>query len=721
MAARQEDAVTPVQQSDEEWECPERSLDECQGEYIQHVMNRKMERRAFLTGAAVAGAAFTVTPALVEPAHADGSYRYRRRDPGSRLTFKTVPPGNNADIVVPPGYDYNVVIRWGDPLFPGMPEFDVDHQTPEDAARQFGFNNDLVLWYPLPHWVRNTIRRHGRLRPIQEFFLGLFLPGLQQRSSKYALMAINHEYTTGRQMFRDYVGNLPGNSAEQAKQRRIEIENHGLSVIEVKKRRNGKTRFVRNSPFNRRITGTTPIEIRGPLRGHELLRTAADPTGTMVDGMFNNCAGGRTPWGTVLTCEENFDQYFGNNDDNPDAESKALSARVPGRGGASGRRWEETDPRFDLSKNPREYNRFGYIVEIDMYNPDSVPMKRTAMGRFKHEGASVAIAKSGQVAVYSGDDARFEYVYKFVSKGRYHAGSRLANGDLLDEGTLYVAQFNVGDTPEDDRGIGKWLPLDIDDPVSGPLLITAGFNSQAEVLINTRGAADALKATPMDRPEDVEVSPVDGRVIITLTNNSRRTEPNEANPRINNQHGHLVELFEDDDDFAATTFTWDIFVKCGNPALPNNEQDTKYGELSNEEALAAGVSPISDVDNIVWDDDGNLWISTDGQFFSDGVGFGQNDGVFAVPVAGRDRGVLRQFLSGVPGCEICGPEFSGDQRTFFCAPQHPHDPRSGDPGSAFEPKEPDGTPLPRWPVGETQISKPSLIAVRHLRGRKIGR
>ena len=287
----------------------------------------------------------------------------------------------------------------------------------------------------------------------------------------------------------------------------------------------------------------------------------------------------------------------------------------------------------------------------------------------------------------------------------------------MDEGTLYVAQFNAGAESGNDKGTGKWFPLDIDDPVSGPKLRAAGFKTQAEVLINTRGAADVLEATPMDRPEDVEVSPKDGRVVVTLTNNSRRTVPNEANPRINNQNGHLIELFEDDGDFTSETFTWDIFVKCGNPALPGDTDDTKYGELSNAEALAAGVSPISDPDNIVWDSDGNLWIATDGQFFSGSAGFGQNDGVFAVPVAGRDRGVLRQFLSGVPGCEICGPEFSGDQKTFFCAPQHPHDV----PGGAFAPLDADGNPLPLWPIGETQLSKPSLIAVRNLRGKLIGK
>lgn len=711
MAAKREAVEQALEQ-----EPAERSLEDCKGEYFREVVDKNMKRRAFLRGVAGAGAALTVTPALLTPETAEARHG-GRRDPGSRLTFETVPPGNNPDIVVPNGYDYNVIIRWGDPLYPGVSEFDVDQQTPESAAGQFGFNNDLVLWYPLPRWVRAQVERWGCLSRRGDSVLGLRLADLLQSGSRRALMAVNHEYTTGAQMFREYVGGDEGNSEEQAKQRRIEIENHGLSIIEIRKRRDGTTRFVKNSPFNRRVTGTTPIRIAGPLRGHELLQTHDDPSGRRVLGMFNNCAGGRTPWGTVLTCEENFDQYFGNNDSNPDEVSKALSERISPPGGSSRRRWEETEPRFDLSQNPREYNRFGYIVEIDPYDPHYKPRKRTALGRFKHEAASVGLAKSGQVVVYSGDDARFEYVYKFVSEGRYRPMRRARNGRLLNKGTLYVARFDVGTDPNDDRGDGVWLPLDIDDPESGPILRDAGFTSQAEVLINTRGAGDALGATPMDRPEDVEISPTDGRIIVTLTNNSRRTEPNEANPRADNPHGHLVEIFEDGDDLASTTFSWGIFIKCGNPALPDNTDDTSYGELTNAEALAAGVSPISDPDNIVWDDVGNLWISTDGQFFSGSAGFGQNDGVFAVPVDGQDRGVLRQFLSGVPGCEICGPEFSGDNRTFFCAPQHPHDV----PGGAFAPEDANGAPLPLWPIGETQVSKPSLIAVRHLRGRKIGR
>jgi secreted PhoX family phosphatase len=445
-----------------------------------------------------------------------------------------------------------------------------------------------------------------------------------------------------------------------------------------------------------------------------------------VLGCLNNCAGGKTPWGTILTCEENFDQYFANFAGAP-GDIAAFSQRIPAPSGASRRHWEDYVPRFDLSSEPKEYNRFGYIVEIDPYDPNDVPKKRTAMGRFKHEGAACRLTPSNRVAVYSGDDARFEYVYKFVTAGSYNKYNRTANKRLLDSGALYVARFDAGAVDGNDMGSGVWLPLVWE---AGNALDQAGYASQEEVLLDTRGAADVLGATPMDRPEDIEVAAGTGKVYIALTNNSRRdgdpgdtrivngrevsSAPDEANPRNNtyddgdpthntgNQHGHIIELIEDGDDAGALTFTWNILVKCGDPSVVAH--DTSFGDLA--DPVAAGVSPISDPDNLVHDDTGNLWIATDGQYYSGSAGFGQNDGVFAVPVEGANRGLLRQFLSGVPGGEVCGPEFSGDNRAFFCAIQHPND------GNAFNAV---------WPIGDSDgVSKPSLIAVHELTGAKIG-
>lgn len=671
-------------------------------EPIQTVMHKALSRRALLKGVA-AGATLVITPSAMLLASKEAEAGWHRRDdrgrkhhhgrnPGDRLTFETVQPGNEIDVVVPPNYKVDVILKWGDPLTPDAPAFDVHNQTGASQAQQFGFNADLVLWYPLPRYVTRSVKITGKLTRLADRLIGMQYPLLKDHTSHNALMVVNHEYTSGDDMFPGYVSGSP--TLDQVE---TEIEAHGFSIVQVCQDYDGAWHFDITAPFNRRVTGSTPIEISGPLRGHPMLQTSADPAGETVLGCFNNCAGGKTPWGTILTCEENFDQYFANFDSVP-ADIKSLSERIPAEGAETDRRWEDYVSRFDLAQEPTEYNRFGYIVEIDPYNPNATPKKRTALGRFKHEGAASRIANDGKVVVYSGDDARFEYVYKFVSKGRYNKYNRAANKDLLDNGTLFVARFDAGAVEGDDMGTGVWMPL-VWKP--GNALDQAGFNSQEEVLLNTRGAADALGATPMDRPEDIEISPKTGKVYVALTNNSRRTEPNEANPRIDNQHGHVVEIIERHNDAGAKTFAWNILVKCGDPAVA--EHDTSFGDVA--DPVAAGVSPISDPDNLVHDSDGNLWIATDGQYFSGSVGFGQNDGIFAVPVEGPDRGLLRQFLSGIPGGEVCGPEFSGDDKTFFCAIQHPND------GEAFD---------KIWPLSETDVSKPSLIAVREVTGKKIG-
>ena len=668
------------------------------GEYFGEVLNRALARRTFLKGAGSVGAVLLITPTLVKPTRAlagDGASNTYFLDPGDRLTFETVPPGNEADIVVPPGYEYNVIIRWGDPLTANAPPFDVRNQSGATQAQQFGFNCDLVLWFALPQWLHQKVSDLGHLDASTATLLGTLFQGMQTSPSERALLAVNHEYTTGADMFPTYDPNDPTQDQCEA-----EIEAHGVSIVEIEfDNKDGKWRFVQDSPFNRRTTGSTPMEITGPLRGHELMKTSDDPDGTSVKGSLNNCAGGRTPWGTLLTCEENFDQYFANFDKVADSRSKQLSLRIPAEGAQTERKWERYDKRFDFSEEANEYNRFGYVVEIDPYDPTAKPKKRTALGRFKHEGAAAAITRDGRVAIYSGDDARFEYVYKFVTQGVFNPLTRNANLKLLDEGTLSVARFDVGDVAGDEMGSGEWLPLVWEE---SNVLHQAGFRNQQEVLLNVRGAADALGATPMDRPEDIEASPKSGRVYVTLTNNAERTNPNEANPRAPNPHGHIIELIEDNDDAGSMTFRWNIFVKCGDP---KQDHGTRFGKIA--DPAAEGVSPISDPDNIVFDDDGNLWIATDGQAFSGDVGFGQNDGVFAVPVAGERRGLLRQFLSAVPGAEVCGPEFSGDNRTFFCAIQHPHD------GEAFAIDN-------RWPTDEDSVSKPSVIGVQQLEGRKIG-
>jgi hypothetical protein len=488
---------------------------------------------------------------------------------------------------------------------------------------------------------------------------------------------------------------------------------HGVSVVHVERGVRG-WRLRPGGPLTRRITATTPCEITGPARGADLLRTAADPTGTRALGTIANCAGGRTPWGTYLTAEENVDDYFGYYRSwaaqTDDIGTLAAHARFPGLE-QSLYGWEHVDPRFDLRREPREPLRFGWIVEIDPRDPSAPPRKRTALGRFSHEGANTILAKDGRVVAYMGDDEKFEYVYKFVTRDRFDPQRPRANRDLLDAGTLYVARFDAG-------GSGRWLPLVHDE--AGPLCRRNGFRDQADVVIKVREAADLLGATPMDRPEDVEPNPLDGRVYIALTNNGDR-EPERrvdfytnreiglgidaANPRPKNDFGHVLELIEAGSDAAATGFEWNVFLLAGDPNAPGarlltRPEDVAPGGLARGDTYYAGypaaadLSPIACPDNLGFDPSGRLWIVTD----SDDA-LGANDGCYVVPTAGPLRGQLRQIASAPVGAEVCGCEFTPDGRTLFLSIQHP-----GEGGTIDE-------PVSHWPDGGSLPPRSALVAV----------
>jgi uncharacterized protein len=400
------------------------------------------------------------------------------------------------------------------------------------------------------------------------------------------------------------------------------------------------------------------------------MQTAADPAGRTVLGTLNNCAHGYTPWGTYLACEENWNGYFVNRGVRPPEQIRyGVSAN------GFGYRWHEHDERFDAELHPNETNRFGWVVEIDPWNPDSMPVKRTALGRIKHEGAWITVAKNGQVVAYTGDDERFEYIYKFVSRYQYNPNSRAANRDLLDEGTLYVAKFN-------DDGTGQWLALEYG--MNG-LTPANGFNSQAEVLIKTRQAADRAGATRMDRPEWIAVHPDTQEVYCALTNNSARTAANvdAANPRGQNVFGHIIRWREAGGDATATTFEWDIFVNCGDPANPDpNKQGDIVGDIYG--------SP----DGLWFDNDGRLWIQTDistnvvGR--GDYINIGNNQMLCADPVTGETR----RFLTGPRGCEVTGVITTPDQTAMFVNIQHPGEP-VGDRSDPGNPKA-----VSSWPDGD---------------------
>lgn len=535
------------------------------GTPFEAVLKKRLSRRAMLQGMAGAGAVAASGPASAFNLLA---LNLRRGEISDTLTFESVEGSTRDAIVLPRGYDESVIIRWGDSLEPNVPDLDTSTiidggltttGAAERQAAQFGYNCDAVEFFSLPAASSN---------------------------SDFGLVAVNHEYTNDALLFPTFGDEAahPGPDgsfdisdfhAQNPEAVGVMKACHGVSVVEVRKI--GSTwEYIKDSPFNRRITGDTPIQITGPAAGHPFLQTAADSTGTVVNGTYNNCAGGRTPWGTYLSAEENFDQYFGNFTayaESPDADPKIVEfhRRIPLPGGRSRRGFEFGDGRFDAGANPTEPFRFGWIVEIDPYQPFATPKKRTAMGRFKHECATAIQASTGQLVVYSGDDARMEYVYKFVTADAVSTNRR-ENEDLLDKGTLYVAKFN-------DDGTGEWLAIDW---ASQPALQTE-FDSQAEVLINTRRAGDILGATPMDRPEDVEANPVTNRVYVACTNNTRRTfdegsrnfqgrelstVPDKQNPRGPNRYGHIMEIIETGDNNAATTFDWEIFMLCGDPGRP---------------------------------------------------------------------------------------------------------------------------------------------------------
>lgn len=632
--------------------------------YFADVVQQVVSRRSLLKGGgsmlvlgATAGATtLPAAPAAAEEVATAATAHPEGGNSGTGLRFTPIEPTPFYvdDLIVPKGYDSIVTIRWGDPVLRGAPEFDVERQSAKAQAGQFGYNADYVAYFPL-------------------------------RGSRRGLLWVNHEYTIPDIMF------VPGTySADDPTREQVDIElqAHGGTIVMVRRTgsRGAGYQYRPRSRYNRRITATTPMEITGAAAGHEWLQTSADPTGTRVLGMLNNCAGGMTPWGTVLTGEENFHQYFANNDLVTDPEVQAIHARYGLTEGESERKWERFYDRFDLAKEPHEPFRFGYIVEIDPYDPDFVPRKRTALGRCKHEGAGPALTDDGRVAAYMGDDETFEYVYKFISRRRYRRNDRKHNLRLLEDGDLYAARFDgdsppteleryndwrdPGQMPSDGKfdGRGVWLPL-----VEGGESKVAGF-TVAQVLINTRAAADAAGATKMDRPEDVERNPVNGRVYMAMTNNVDRgvgDNPgvDEANPRridkngviAGNKYGHVVELKDDGNDAGSTTFRWQLFLVCGDPSDPT----TYFAGVDRED-----VSPIAAPDNVAFDNRGNLWIATDGQQFT----IGRADAFHAVPVRGDERGRVRQFLSVPAGAEACGPEFSPDNETLFVAVQHPGDP-----------------------------------------------
>jgi secreted PhoX family phosphatase len=566
-----------------------------------------------------------------------------------KLSFEAVPANSFDTVTVPKGYSWHVVASWGDPLWSTGVNFDqVTRGTGASQELAFGDNNDGMALFT--------------------------------EEGKY-ILAVNNEYVN-RDVFH---GNRESNAPENADDVRKSKAGHGLTIMQIIQK-SGRWSIVKDSPYNRRITVDTLMEITGPARGDDRLKTAADPTATQSKGTWNNCGNGRTPWGTYLACEENFNGYFSSSD-----EAYVISKAFKRYGITHkdrGYKWSMADDRFDISQHPNEANRVGYIVEVDPLNPTSTPKTRTALGRFKHENAELVIADNGYIVVYMGDDERGEFLYKFVSDKKYDKyASQIEHSAILESGQLYAAKFY-------DNGVGEWLALTPE---------ATGMDSLADICIHTRIAASAVKATTMDRPEWVAANPYKKEIYCALTNNKSRGKKTNAggdempvggpNPRADNHYGQIVRWMPVNGDHTSNTFRWDLFVVAGNPTVHRDV----YAGSDNIDALTMFNSP----DGLAFDKRGVLWVQTDGNYSNDNdfANQGNNQMLAADP----DTGELRRFLVGPNECEITGSAWSVDGKTLFVGVQHP-----GENGHSH------------FPDGGDSIPRSSIIAITKDDGGYIG-
>jgi len=556
------------------------------------------------------------------------------------IGFAGIAASSDDAVRVPDGYRAEVLVAWGDPIGDarGMPAFRWDAgNTAAEQELQCGIHHDGMWFFPLP---------------------------LGSASATHGLLVVNHEYPDNGLLFPDAMANW---SPEKVRKSQASL---GCSVQEIRLR-DGRWQLVRPSRYARRIHANTPMRVGGPAAGHPAMRTASSPGGAEAFGTFANCANGWTPWGTYLSCEENFNFYFKAPSEPTKMEERyELSPKL-----RHSSRWAEFDPRFDLARNRNEANHFGWVVEFDPYDPASTPVKRTALGRFSHESATVTVCRDGRLAVYSGDDRNFEYLYKFVTARAWNAADRAANRDLLDEGTLYVARCNAD-------GSGDWIELTHG---RNGLAAAQGFDSQAAVVVYARAAGDLVGATKMDRPEWIARHPANGDMFVTLTNNTSRGRdgnegPNPANPRAPNRFGHIMRWTEEGADHAATRFRWETFILAGDP---KHDAPALRGDVKGD--------PFASPDGLMIDARGVIWVQTDvspSLLLKGDHGVYGNNQMLAVDPVTREA---RRFLTGPRGCEVTGACMTPDGRTMFVNIQHP-----GEVGSAgADPADP--RKLSNWP------------------------
>ncbi len=595
------------------------------------------------------------------------------------LSFAEIPHSLDHQHHLPEGYQAQTLLRWGDSLHDGTP-FEPALLTPEQQARCFGFNNDFIGFMPLSKNPKAPAHEH-----------------VASGNSQHGLLCVNHEYTQPHLMFSGYKDYDDGDLNTKPEHVAIEQQACGHSIVEVELQQN-QWQIKTDSPYNRRITVTTPMDIVGPAGGHPRLQTSQDPSGQRVLGTVGNCAGGKTPWGTVLIAEEGFGGAFmGNLNALP--ESERDNYQRLGIGSDDNRPWGLTDSRFHIERETNEANRFGWMVEFDPYNPQSTPRKLTGLGRFEHEGTTIVTKAGHPVVAYTGDDDEFQFFYKYVSKGIYDPATPENNRDLLVDGTLYAAKLN-------EDGTGEWLPLRHGE---SSLTEQFGFHSQADVLIECRRAAEIIGATPMDRPEDIETNPVNDCTYVMLTKNKKRTQLDPGNQRPANTAGHILELLhpgkDGERDHTSNRFQWVTFVLGGHPHSNNPNDQGFYGSGPKGESVS-DAGWFACPDNLTFDKLGNMWVATDGC-----ESFNFHDGLWALPTSGPYRALPRHFFGCPLGAEVCGPEFTPDGSTLFVAVQHPADTD----GSTFD------NPVHRWPdYDESLPPRPSVLAIRRKDGGLVG-
>jgi secreted PhoX family phosphatase len=640
------------------------------GQTYGSVLAEGVSRRAVLKG-------FFASTALAAIGSASVPTNAKAAENVSTLKFAELTRTRDNTDHWPEGYDRQILLRWGDAIFADSPAFDLAALDGPVAERQFGYNNDFTAFIPLPHG---------------------------SQSSDHGLLVVSHEYVDPYLMF-------PGLTDEDFREKLTDAQIRaimaatGVSVVEVK--RNGPAwEVVKDGQYNRRIHMGTEMVISGPAAGDDRLKTKADPTGKIVFGTISNCNGGITPWGTMLSGEEGAMDVFA-------GDYKTL----PNQDLVERQGWDEEEndlysvsrlePRFKFQEEPNEWMKFDWVVEIDPFDPTAKPVKRTALGRFTHEGAQIAMASDGRVVVYMGDDDDFEYLYRFVTRDAYDPNDRAANKDLLDNGTLSVAKFSSD-------GSVEWLPLVAG---QGPLTAEAGFATQADVVLNTRAAADLLGATPMDGPEGFIPHTGTGKLYVAMTENEDRLPAgggdesetvNVANPRGPNPNGHLLELVPpgapEKPNHAAEKFTWDVFVLCGDPAVPTDE--CRY----HPDTTANGW--FTDPDNIGVDPAGRIWVTTDGP-----PPEGLADALYAMDTEGPGRALPKLFYIPPVGSECCSPAFTPDGTTLFVSIQHPGALRLDDNEDATSVADAGSN----WPdFAEGMPARPSLVVITRKGGGVVG-